>query len=290
MSDLAKVCYRQEDSGDQNSIFVPEDGNEHKKRKLARDASQQFHSNLNPAEYDLNFHNTVDNPDDGIAANETSGSPGGKPEAEQRRFADEDRVTQDLLMALTKVTNGDSEKNKAKKKRSSVAKTAKEAHQKNRSKVKITKASETPKTKTKAAKKTKMSKTSKSAPVKVAEKKKTIKRASGGYGTSGDGTALLMDLLHDNAIQNRMAQGDLGEAPVIGEKKHKERMLKELIASVPTEHNRHVTNDKKNLLQASRNFGYGKVRADGGKWLLKVIVSLTISLDVSLITSSIGHA
>ena len=291
VSDKAKICHRQEDSGDQNSIFVPEDGNEHKRRKLARDASQIYHSNHNPAQYDLDFDTTVDKPDNSIAANETNEYPAGEPEGEQQRpIAEEERVTQDLLMAITKETNGELEKQKPKKKRASVAKTAKEAHQKNRSKVKVTKAPGIPETKSKAAKKTKRSKTSKSAPNKVAEKKKTGKRASGGYGTSGDGSALLMDLLHDNAIRNRMAQGDLGEAPIIGEKKHKERMLKELIASVPTEHKRHVTNEKKDLLQASRNFGFGKVTAKEGKWLLKVIISLTSVPDTGLITSSVGHA
>lgn len=276
VSDKAKFCHRQEDSGDQNSIFVPEDGNEHKRRKLAREASQIHHSNHNPAENDPDFDTTVDKPDNSIAANQTNGYPGGEPEAEQQRpIADEERVTQDLLMAMTKETNGESETKKPKKKRASVAKTAKEVHQRNRSKVKVTKGPGFPETKTKEGKKTKRSKTSKSAPNKVAEKKKTAKRASSGYGTSGDGSALLMDLLHDNAIQNRMAQGDLGEAPIIGEKKSKDRMLKELIASVPTEHKRHVTNEKKDLLQASKSFGFGKVMAKEGKWLLKVIVSLT---------------
>lgn len=193
---------------------------------------------------------------------------------QQRPIVDEERVAQDLLMAMTKENDGDSGNKRPKKKRSSVAKTAKEVHKKNRSKVKAKKSSGASKTKTKAGKNAKTSKNSKPTSVKVPEKKKT-KRATGGYGTSGDGSALLMDLLHNNAMRDRIAQGDLGEAPIIRENKRKDRMLKELIASVPTEHKRHVTNDKKDLLQASRNFGYGKVVADEGKWRLKVIISLT---------------
>lgn len=296
MSDRAEVYYRQEKGGDNNSLFVPEDGNEHKKRKLARDASQQYHNNHEPAEYDLDFDNTVGKPDNGIAPNETNGSLGEEPEVEQvleRRqqspLNEEDRATRHLLMAMTKETTGESQKT-PKKKRSGVAKTAKEAHQKNRSKVKPTKASGALKTKTSAGRNTKINKTAKPTPVKVTEKKKTVKRATSGFGSTGDGSDLLMNLLHNNAIQDRLAQGDLGVAPVIGENSDKLRMLKELIASVPAEQKRHVTNDRRDLLQASKNFGYKKVTADGGKWKLKVLDSIPSFLHMSLTTSSTGHA
>ena len=270
------------DGGNPTSLFVTEDGNEHKKRKLARDASQHYYSNHNLAEYDLDFDDTAQKPGDGDVSNEADGSLGEERAAEQvlestqqHPRAEDERATEDLLMAITKETNGDSEKKKPKKKRSGVAKTAKEAHQKNRSKVKVTKNPGTSKTKAKTGKNTKINKTSKSTPAKVSEKKKTVKRATGGYGTSGDGPALFMDLLHDNAIRNRMAQGEFGEAPIIRETKSKARMLQELIASVPTEIKRHVTSDKRDLLRASKNFGYNKVLADAGKWRLKVLPLLS---------------
>jgi len=192
-------------------------------------------------------------------------------------------------MAMTKETTGESPK-KPQKKRSGVAKTAKEAHQKNRNKVRPTKASGALKTKTRAGKNTKTNKTAKPTPVKVTEKKKTAKSTTSGFGSTGDGSDLLMDLLHNNAIQDRLAQGDLGVAPVIGENRDKARMLKELIASVPAEQKRHVTNDKRDLLLASKSFGYKKVTADGGKWKLKVLVSIPSFLHMRLTTSSTGHA
>lgn len=298
MIDLAELYYRLEDDGaNENSLFVPEDGNEHKKRKLVRDASQQYYSNHNPAEYDLDPDDTIDKQGSGIGANEANGSLGEAPEVEQvleRRqqspLNEEDRAGRHLLMAMTKETNEHSEK-KSKKKRSGIAKTAKEAHQKNRSKVKVkaTKAPGISKTKTKAGKNTKIKKTPKPKSVKLAEKKKTVKRATGGYGATAGGSDLLINLLHNNAIQDRLAQGDFGVAPVIFENKDKGRMLKELIASVPADHKRHVTNDKRDLLQASKNFGYNKVTADGGKWKLKVRFQSRASYT-SLTIHCPGHA
>ncbi|KAI9848067.1 MAG: hypothetical protein M1837_001169 [Sclerophora amabilis] len=80
---------------------------------------------------------------------------------------------------------------------------------------------------------------------------------------------MLNGLLHDDAIQDRIAQGDLGEAPVILTKSRKDLQLKELMASVPKDMTRLVTNDKQVLLRASRSFGHGRVKAEGAKWRLK---------------------
>ncbi|KAI9877522.1 MAG: hypothetical protein M1830_003663 [Pleopsidium flavum] len=268
-----------DDDDNINGLFFPDGGNEHKKRKIARDASQQYYDNRDPAEYDLDFDETtatsLRRQGKRIAQN------GAASINEAGRFSDEqppvegERATRNLLMAMAIDTREDPKK-KARKKRTALPKTAKEAHEKNRNKATPSKVMKTPKTNSKA-KATKGGKGSKTAPAskatkepsKPAEKKAVPKRAAGGYGTSGDSSELLMNLLHNDAIAVRVAQGDLGDAPVIGEKKSKARMLKELIASVPAEHSRHVTNDKKDLLQASKNFGYGKVKAEEGKWGLK---------------------
>ena len=78
------------------------------------------------------------------------------------------------------------------------------------------------------------------------------------------------DLLCNNTITDRMNQGDFGKAPVIQETRRKDFMMAELIASVPENVNRReVGIDKKDLLQASKNFGAGKVKGISGKWLFK---------------------
>ncbi|KAI9815365.1 MAG: hypothetical protein M1832_005504 [Thelocarpon impressellum] len=52
---------------------------------------------------------------------------------------------------------------------------------------------------------------------------------------TGDTADLLISLLSNNTIQDRIDQGDLGDAPVIKEKRVKSKMLDELMDSVPKE-------------------------------------------------------
>ena len=273
--EVSKVYDRHDDEpSPTDSLFVSDDGNGHKKRKLARDASQQHSNDHDPVEHSQDLGDTARVLGDTFTANEVGGSAGNETGAErnserrhQSPLDEYERDTPQLMMAITKETDGKSGK-KSKKRRAGVAKTAKEAHQRNRDKLKITKTS---KTKAKARKdggKKESQKVTKANPAK----EKPVKHATGGYGKSGDGSDLLMNLVHNSAIRDRLAQGTLGQAPVIKEKSSKDRMLKELIASVPKEHKPHITNDKKDLLNASRNFGFGKVVADEGRWRLKVKV------------------
>ena len=265
------------DDDEENGLFISKGGNEHKRRKIARDASLQYNNSHDPAEYDLEGHDTaVGSPKEHRNKPSENDEEQELTRRQQSPLDEGDRVTRNLLMALNKDTD-EGPKKKSRKKRSTVAKTAREAHEKNRNKAKPSNRSKPQKVNSKA-KPTKQAKAATMANANVGankapENKAGPKRAAGGYGTSGDSSDLLMDLLYNNAIANRLAQGDLGDAPVITEKKSKARMLKELMASVPSEVSRHVASDKKDLLQASKRFGHGKVKAVEGKWILNVIIT-----------------
>jgi hypothetical protein len=128
------------------------------------------------------------------------------------------------------------------KRRAPRAKTAKEVHSRRTAKApKASKAGRAPKnsqgvpggevTKTGA----KASKTAK-ASKKAGRHKTTDWR--GGLGDGGED--LLHSLFFTDAIALRQAQGDYGEAPVIEERSHKDRMLKELMASIPKDVSFHL--------------------------------------------------
>ena len=99
--------------------------------------------------------------------------------------------------------------------------------------------------------------------------------------------SVFLKLMTDDAVADRAGHGEVGPAPKLTERQNKTRALKELMASVPKDFKRHVTNDKKVLLKASKMFGHGntwtspglnlakdifftgKVKLVEGKWLLK---------------------
>ncbi|KAH0536030.1 hypothetical protein FGG08_007079 [Glutinoglossum americanum] len=191
------------------------------------------------------------------------------PPNEGRLAGSEDDVEVALLNAIVQSRSAKKPRKKAGPRR----KTAKEVHLQKTKTAKVVKASKADKANkssktTQGAKGGKVTKSTAKAPKvpKKGSKKKTTNVANG-LGDTGED--LLHSLFFTDAIAQRQAQGDFGEAPVIGEKLHKDRMLKELMASVPKEHKRLVTNDKMQVLKASKNFGYGAVKAFEGKWLLR---------------------
>lgn len=98
-------------------------------------------------------------------------------------------------------------------------------------------------------------------------KRKSSKRTN----DSGGVTDLLVNLLRHNAVEDRAAQEDDGEAPIISKTARKDKMLEDLLASVPAGGNKRQAGvDKRDLLKASRNFGLGWVRAgENGRWAFK---------------------
>ncbi|KAI9765896.1 MAG: hypothetical protein M1840_007037 [Geoglossum simile] len=192
----------------------------------------------------------------------------------ERAQANEGGSTEDIQASLLQAIS-QSRSSQKQKRRPPRAKTAKEVHSRKAAKgSKAIKAGKSPKASpgilggkvTKSG--AKPSKTAK-ASKKASRHKSTDCR--GGLGDGGED--LLHSLFFTDAIALRQAQKDYGEAPVIEEKSHKDRMLKELMASIPKDHKRLVTNDKTQVLKASKNFGYGRVKACEGKWLLKGMIS-----------------
>jgi hypothetical protein len=68
-----------------------------------------------------------------------------------------------------------------------------------------------------------------------------------------------LKLMTDDAVADKAGHGEAGPAPKFTERQNKNRALKELMASVPKDFKRHVTNDKKVLLRASKMFGHGNI-------------------------------
>ncbi|KAI9679232.1 MAG: hypothetical protein M1817_005251 [Caeruleum heppii] len=87
------------------------------------------------------------------------------------------------------------------------------------------------------------------------------------------GSMMLLSLLHNDAIADRVEHGDLPTVALIAETKNKERMAEELLASALTGNTKENRNDKEMLMKASRNFGYGNMKPSKGKWLLKGMTS-----------------
>lgn len=80
----------------------------------------------------------------------------------------------------------------------------------------------------------------------------------------------LFSLLYNDTIRDRLDQGDLGPTTQLSGAKEKTQMLKELVASVPEDVNKRlITNERTDLLKASRAFGHGRMTGKDGKWLLK---------------------
>jgi hypothetical protein len=90
-----------------------------------------------------------------------------------------------------------------------------------------------------------------------------------GWGGAGETLQTLMqDLIHNDFVADRQAQGDYGEAPEIHETT-KEKALRALLASVPADYDTHKAKaDKSDLKEASKRFGYGRVKNVDGRWKL----------------------
>ncbi len=78
---------------------------------------------------------------------------------------------------------------------------------------------------------------------------------------------ILMGLMGTNAIKDRAQQPE-GLGTAASKSRNKEQVLADFIASMPVDVNKRKAGaDKKEVRQASRNFGYGKVKAAGdGRW------------------------
>lgn len=109
------------------------------------------------------------------------------------------------------------------------------------------------------------------------KKKSRPRKRDYGSGDAAEAADLLINLLRNNAIEDRMNQPDYGEVPIIPEQRRKDRRLEDLIASVPRGEDvnkRQAGIDKKDVLRASRNFGVGKVRpGTNGRWKFKGLKS-----------------
>jgi SNF2 family DNA or RNA helicase len=80
---------------------------------------------------------------------------------------------------------------------------------------------------------------------------------------------MLTSLIRSDAIEERMEQGHVEEGPDI-RTKNKANQLKELLSSIPKDYSANkARNEKKELHEASKAFGHGKVKVINGKWLLK---------------------
>jgi hypothetical protein len=253
----------------QDGLFVPDFAeNVHKQRKRARDASLRYETpySVSPDEIEgFNIESTgattkrprTDEPEPegqptrktptetaGEQARvpttpETNGAAGGGLEQAQPNAGG---TTQDmetsLLLAISQARSCQKPKKRAPR-----AKTAKEVHSRKAKTPKAPKASKAGKAPKDAQGvlggkvtkgNTRASKTAKAS--KKASKHKAM-NSRGGLGDGGED--LLHSLFFTDAIALRQAQGDYGEAPVIGEKSHKDRMLKELMASIPKDVSSH---------------------------------------------------
>jgi SNF2 family DNA or RNA helicase len=82
-------------------------------------------------------------------------------------------------------------------------------------------------------------------------------------------TAMFENLRHSNAIEARIALGDLPEAdPIIA--KTKGDQFEQILRGIPKDADkRSIASDKRKLEEATRSFGYGNCVANDGKWLVK---------------------
>jgi hypothetical protein len=82
--------------------------------------------------------------------------------------------------------------------------------------------------------------------------------------------ALLQDLIHNDFIADRLAQGELPDAPEINETR-KDKALQALLVSAPDDYDTHRAKiDKSDLTRASKRFGFGRVKwIVDGSWKLK---------------------
>ena len=80
---------------------------------------------------------------------------------------------------------------------------------------------------------------------------------------------LLHDLVYNDFIADRQAQGELPDAPEIHET-NKNKALHALLASVPDDYDTHrAKTERSDLDKASKHFGYGRVKFVNGSWKVK---------------------
>jgi SNF2 family DNA or RNA helicase len=104
------------------------------------------------------------------------------------------------------------------------------------------------------------------------ESPKVGKNASKGSDSNADVdsmmTRMLMSLTTNDQIAERIAHGDVGKAESILAK-NKMKQLEQLLQGIPDDYDTHQAKaDRKKLLEASKRFGHGKVKARNGHWLL----------------------
>jgi hypothetical protein len=98
---------------------------------------------------------------------------------------------------------------------------------------------------------------------------KSRMKTRGDRGSEDTLGTMVESLMRSDAIKERQAQGDFGEAPEIHERS-KEGQMDALMASVPQDYDTHKSKaERSDLLKASKIFGNKKVTASGGKWKLK---------------------
>ncbi|KAI9790308.1 MAG: hypothetical protein M1833_001967 [Piccolia ochrophora] len=227
-------------ANEDDSIFVPEDENVHSQRKRAREATRQPYV-LDEDEEEANM------------------APPSKKRKPTRAQEPQDGVDEALRQMAKK---------KPKKKRVPRAKGPVEVRAQKKEKEKARKEAKMKKQSAKGKKPKKRAAPKPGKPRRVGRKKKVPKPLT--QDQREEASAKFMNLVYANAIEDRAAFGDIGEAPKIREHKNKARMLTELLESIPSDINkRQVTSDKKDLLQASKNFGHGMVKGVNGMWLLK---------------------
>lgn len=80
---------------------------------------------------------------------------------------------------------------------------------------------------------------------------------------------MLRSLTTSDQIADRMEMGDISKTPAIFAK-NKQKQLEALFKSIPEDYDTHkAKTERKDLLEASKRFGDGKVKAVNGKWQLK---------------------
>lgn len=100
----------------------------------------------------------------------------------------------------------------------------------------------------------------------------TISRVNQRSGIDEIGQMIINDLMNNDPITERLQNPifDAGPEPEMRGQHTKSTQLQRLLANIPEGSNtKDAKNDKAKLQQASRSFGYAKVKAVDGKWLIK---------------------
>ncbi len=88
--------------------------------------------------------------------------------------------------------------------------------------------------------------------------------------------SIFRDLLTSDVVQQRAEQGDIEEAPVM-ETRIKAQQLNNLLSTIPADHDVCMAKkERAQLLEASKSFGHGKVKARDGHWHMKGMSETTL--------------